>query len=69
VTKSRIFPKRASEFVKKFQSSDVSANRTLIFEIDEGDWSEKTGNVSFFIEISAFNQNYSVFEMMGKNTR
>ena len=69
MTKSRIFPKRASEFVKRFRSSDSSTNRTLIFKIDEGDWREKTGNVSFLIEISAFNQNHSVFEMMGKNTR
>ena len=61
VTKSRILPKRATEFVKTFLSSDNIANRTLIFEIGEDNWSEKTGNVSFFVEISAYNQNYSVF--------
>jgi hypothetical protein len=55
VSKSRILPKRASEFVKTFLSSDMIANRTRIFVIGEGDWSEKTGNVSFFVEISAFN--------------
>jgi len=54
-------PKRASEFVQTLLSSDSITNRTLVFEIDEDNWSERTGNVSFFIEISAFNQNYSVW--------
>jgi hypothetical protein len=61
VTKTRIAPRRASEFVKTFFSSDDIANRTRIFVIGEKEWSEKTGNVSFFVEISAFNQNYSVW--------
>ena len=61
VSKSRVAPRRASEFVKTLNSSDTIANRTLIFVIEERDWNEKTGNVSFFIEISAFNQNYSVY--------
>ena len=55
VTKTRIAPRRASEFVKMLFSSDSIANRTRIFVIDENDWNEKTGNVSFFVEISAFN--------------
>ena len=62
VTKTRIAPKRASEFVKTFFSSDSIVNRTQIFVIGEDDWGEKTGNVSFFIEISAFNKNYSVWQ-------
>jgi hypothetical protein len=62
VTKTRIAPRRASEFVKMLFSSDSIANRTRIFVIDENDWNEKTGNVSFFTEISAYNQNFSVFE-------
>ena len=62
VTKTRIAPRRASEFVKTFFSSDKIVNRTRILLIGEGDWSEKTGNVSFFVEISAFNQNYSVWQ-------
>jgi len=37
--------------------------------IGEGDWSEKTGNVTFFVEISAFNRNYSVYESMSHHTR
>ena len=61
VSKSRIMPEKASEFVKIILSSDMIANRTQVFVIAEDDWSEKTGNVSFFIEISAYNQNYSVF--------
>ena len=61
VTKSRIAPRRASEFVKTYWSSDVIANRTLVFNIDEDNWNEKTGNVTFFVEVSAFNQNYSVW--------
>jgi len=48
-------PERASEFVKVILSSDAIANRTQIFVIAEDDWSEKTGNVSFFIETSAYN--------------
>jgi len=62
VTKTRIAPQRASEFVKTLFSSDAIANRTRIFVIGENEWSEKTGNVSFFVEISAFNQNYSVWQ-------
>ena len=61
VSKNRIAPRRASEFVKTLNSSDTIANRTLIFAIDEKDYREKTGNVSFFVEISAFNQNYSTY--------
>jgi hypothetical protein len=45
-----------------FFSSNTVSNRTRIFAIGENDWSEKTGNVSFFVEISAFNQNYSVWK-------
>jgi len=55
VTKTRIAPRRASEFVKTIFSSDSIENRTRIFVIGENDWNEKTGNVSFFVEISAFN--------------
>ena len=61
VTKSRIAPRRASEFVKTYWSSDIIANSTLVFKIGEDNWREKTGNVTFFVEISAFNQNYSVW--------
>jgi len=69
VSKTRIAPRRATEFVKTLFSSDSIANRTRIFVIGEGDWSEKTGNVSFFVEISAFNQNYSVYESMSHHSR
>ena len=62
VTKTRIAPRRASEFVKTFFSSDAIVNRTRIFVIGENEWKEKAGNVSFFVEISAFNQNYSVWQ-------
>jgi len=62
VTKTRIAPRRASDFVKTFFSSDSITNTTRIFVIGENDWHEKTGNVSFFVEISAFNQNYSVWQ-------
>jgi hypothetical protein len=55
VTKIRIAPRRASEFVKTSWSSNNIVNRTLIFIIDEDNWREKTGNVTFFVEISAFN--------------
>jgi len=61
VTKTRISPERASEFVKTSFSSDVIANRTCIFMIAKNHWGEKTGNVSLFVEISAYNQKYSVF--------
>ena len=54
-------PERAAEFVKMILSSDAITNRTRIFVIGENDWAEKTGNVSFFVEISAFNQNFSVY--------
>ena len=49
VSKTRVAPKRASEFVKTILSSDTITNRTTVFEIAENDWREKTGNVSFFI--------------------
>jgi len=62
VSKTRIMPRQASDFVKTLLSSDSIENRTRIFVIGENDWKEKTGNVSFFVEISAFNQNYSVWQ-------
>ena len=69
MTKTRLAPERASEFVKTSLSSDMIANRTCIFMIAENHWSEKTGNVSFFVEISAYNQNYSVFSGHSHYTR
>jgi len=69
VSKSTIVPETASNFVKMMLSSDTITNATRIFVIGENDFREKTGNVSLFAEISAFNQNYSVFEIMRKNTR
>ena len=69
VSKSRIIPQRASEFVKTILSSDTITNRTTVFEIAENDWRERTGNVTFFVEISAFNQNYSVYSGQTHSTR
>jgi len=69
VSKSRISPELASTFVKTILSSDTIANRTLIFSISEKEWSEKTGNVSFFVEVSAFNQNYSVYASQNEHTK
>ena len=62
-------PELAAEFVKMTLSSDAITNRTRIFVIAENDWAEKTGNVSFFIEISAYNQNYSVYTGQTHNVR
>jgi hypothetical protein len=62
-------PEKASKFVKIILSSDTIANRTQVLLIAEDDWSEKTGNVSFFIEISAYNQNFSVFAGHSHYTR
>jgi len=69
VSKTTIVPRRASEFVKTFFSSDAVTNRTRLIVISDNDWSEKTGNVSFFVEISAFNQNYSVWQGQTISTR
>ena len=54
-SKSRILPEKAADFVKTILSSDDISNRTRIFVIAENDWGEKTGNVSFFVELSAYN--------------
>ena len=62
-------PEQASDFVKMILSSDSITNRTRVFVIAEKDWSEKTGNVSFFVEVSAYNQNYSVYAGHTQNTR
>ena len=69
VSKSQIVPERASEFVKMRLSSDTVTNATRIFAIAENDFREKTGNVTIFSEISAFNQNFSVFNSMEKLNR
>ena len=69
VSKSRIIPERASEFVKMRISSNTITNATQILFIAENSWGEKTGNVSFFIEMSAFNQNYSRYANQSQNTR
>jgi hypothetical protein len=50
-------------------SSDSLTNSTRVFIIHADDFREKTGNVSLFVELSAFNQNHSVFQRMKKNTR
>jgi len=62
VSKSKIVPKKASEFVKMLLSSDTITNGTRFFVIGENEYRETTGNVTLFAEISAFNQNYSVFK-------
>jgi hypothetical protein len=50
-------------------SSDTVANATRFFEIDENAYREKTGNVSLFVEISAFNQNHSVYSSLAQSTK
>ena len=50
-------------------SSDTITNATRLFVIGENEYRETTGNVTLFAEISAFNQNYSVFKQMEKDTR
>jgi hypothetical protein len=69
VSKSKIVPEKASEFVKMLLSSDTITNTTRLFVINENEDRETTGNVTLFAEISAFNQNHSVFESMRKYTR
>ena len=54
-SRSKISPAKASDFVKIKLSSDTLTNSTYIFSIDANDIRERTGNVSFFIELSAFN--------------
>jgi len=48
-------PAQASDFVQILPSSDTITNSTHVFNIDKNDDREKTGNVSFFVELSAFN--------------
>jgi hypothetical protein len=55
VSKTRIAPRRATEFVKTFFSSDSITNRTRLFTIYPSSWREVTGNISFTIQLSAFN--------------
>jgi hypothetical protein len=55
-------PERASEFVQTIISSDARTNTTQVFLIYKNNEREKIGNVTFFVEISAFNQNYTVFK-------
>ena len=43
-------------------SSDTITNATRIFAIAKNSYTEKTGNVTLYAEISAFNQNYSEFK-------
>ena len=54
VSKTRIAPKRASEFVMTIMGSDGTTNATRIFFIDENDWNEKTGNVTFTVNKKLF---------------
>ena len=62
-------PEKASDFVKMILSSNTITNSTQIYYIDAKNDREKIGNVSFAIELSAFNQNYSEFRSMKQNTR
>jgi len=69
VSKTRIAPRRASEFVKTFFSSDSITNRTRLFTIYPSSWREVTGNISFTIQLSAFNQNHSTYQSMSHHSR
>jgi hypothetical protein len=64
VSKSEILPEKATDFAKMILSSDTITNATRYFFIDKNDTWEKTGNVTFFVRISAFNQNHSVYNLM-----
>jgi len=54
-SRGKIVPAQASDFVQMIVSSETITNSTHIFIIDANDDREKTGNVSFFLELSAFN--------------
>ena len=55
VSEVKIQPTLAQNFLRYASSSESFANDTGIFTIEENDSFEKTGNVSFFIELAAFN--------------
>ena len=55
--KIEIVPERAKTFVKNIPSSNRWTNSTQLLYIAAGDGREVTGNVSFFLWLSAFNQN------------
>jgi len=69
VSDTRIVPEKASDFVKIIFSSDSVTNATRFFAINENDYREKTGNVSLFVQVSAFNQNHSVYSSLTQSTK
>ena len=63
VKKVTVVPKTAIVFVKVIASQNAitSSNSTFILQIDEKAYKEVTGNVSFFFQLAAFNQNHTTF--------
>lgn len=62
VNKVSIKPERAHTFLKLNKSSGKHANTTYYFSVDENAYKEKTGNVSIFVSIAAFNTNYTLYK-------
>ena len=55
ISNVEIDPSLARTFVKEIPASNKYVNDTYLFEINANDAEEKVGNVSFFVEVSAFN--------------
>ena len=69
VSQVKIYPEEARAFCKHALSSNEIANATQIIFIEKNHFQEVTGNVSIFVTISAFNQNYSRFLEFRPETR
>ena len=61
VSEVRVVPEDAQLFVKVEISSNIHANTTRVLIIEGDDDNEVTGNVSIFAELSAYNQNYTIY--------
>ena len=69
VSKVEIVPPKASEFFKTILSSGTHANTTRSFYIEQGDDREKTGNISIYVELSAFNCNFTRYATFHRSER
>ena len=59
VSEVNFAPAEAGTFFKVIRQSDKYPNDTFAFEIEESSPEEKTGNISVFVSVVGFNQNYS----------
>lgn len=69
VNKVDVIPERSRMFLHLSKSSGEYSNNTYIFYVNENAYFEKTGNISIFVSIAAFNTNYTLYQTFSQSRR